>query len=129
MSVCIPAAPPTRDLEATVRLLRGHGEDRRADGRSGFDYRLRLTPLDGEVAQSPIVVVGRDISGGGVGFGHSDPLPFRRVLLEAYDARLSELGLGDLALRVVLRWCRFISTGHYESGGRIARAIDLGDGR
>ncbi|MEN0110978.1 MAG: hypothetical protein AAF805_09665 [Planctomycetota bacterium] len=125
MSVCVPAARSAGDWQSTLQLLKSHADERRSDGRSGFDFRLRLTPLDGDIGRTPLVVVGRDISGGGVGFSHSDPLPYRRVLLEADDARLADLGLGDLALRVVLRWCRFISAGHYESGGRIARVADL----
>lgn len=96
--------------------------DRRGGNRRLFDYRLRLTPLEGDepIAES-VYVYGRDLSARGVGFEHPETLTHRKVRLVAADPKLDDLGFGDLEIDVVLRWCRFLGTGAYESGGRITR--------
>lgn len=99
---------------------------RRSGRRHSFDYRLLLTPLDEtprihQFSADPIYVYGRDLGAQGIGFEHQESLVYRKVRLRAADERLEELGYGDLEIDVVLRWCRFLATGTYESGGRIAR--------
>ncbi|MGL4514076.1 MAG: hypothetical protein ACRCT8_13375 [Lacipirellulaceae bacterium] len=102
--------------------------DRRADARLDFEYRLLMTPVrkDGSIierADGESVVWGRDLSERGIGFTHTQPLPHRRVLLCAADPRLAALGLDGLELTVVLKWCRFLGPGRYESGGRFPRVL------
>lgn len=97
--------------------------ERRREQRDPFRYVMRLTALEGaDPVGEPMYVVGRDLTPFGIGFEHPAPLPHRRVRLSAADAALEDLGLGDLELEVVLRWCRFLEAARYESGGRITQA-------
>jgi hypothetical protein len=104
------------------------GADQRTQDRSPFSFRLKLTPLDDlgavELAEFDYeeFVTGKDLGKRGIGFFHEQPMPFRLVRLTAADERLNAMGLGDLQVEVVLKWCRFVSIGRYESGGRIARS-------
>ena len=94
--------------------------ERRRERRNPFRYVMRLTALEGAApVGEPMYVVGRDLTPFGIGFEHPAPLPQRRVRLTAADAALEDLGLGDLELEVMLRWCRFLEAARYESGGRI----------
>ncbi len=96
--------------------------ERRRERRDPFGYVMRLTPLEGaSPVGEPMYVVGRNLTPFGVGFEHPAPLPHRRVRLTAADAALEDLGLGDLEIEVVLRWCRFLEAARYESGGRITQ--------
>jgi hypothetical protein len=102
--------------------------DRRQETRLDFAFRLLMTPVrkDGTVIErsgGELVVWGRDLSERGVGFTHAEPLPHRRVRLCAADPRLAALGLDGLELTVVLKWCRFLGPGRYESGGRFPRLV------
>ncbi len=126
MSVCEPVSPSgsvRRSLTAALREYEADHSERRGAARRSFDYRLCLIPLDGlQSIAEPIYVDGRDLSARGVGFEHAEPLTHRKVRLVAADPRLDELGFADLEIDVVLRWCRFLGTGSYESGGRVARS-------
>lgn len=95
--------------------------DRRAENRFWCDSRARLTPIDdlpGRPEAAPISVVLTDISRHGIGFSHSEPLPYRLVQVA--------IGQGDPSspiLVVRLQWCRFRKPGAYESGGQIQRIV------
>lgn len=105
--------------------LSAASRERRESARREFPYRLLLTPIDksgSPQSDAPVEVIGRDLSPRGVGFEHSAPLPFRRVRLRAADPDLARIGLGELEIDVVLRWCRFVGPGRYESGGQIDRS-------
>ena len=97
------------------------GIERRLDSRSAFPYHLLLTPLDDESVSAlhSTKVIGTNIGANGFCFFHKSPLPYRLVRLTAIDPRLQELGLGDLHFALVMKWCRFLKVGQYESGGRI----------
>lgn len=91
--------------------------------RIAFCEPIAMTPLDeetGEPIDDQVVVVGRDISLGGVSFIHLRPLPFRRVAL-------SFVGGADEQKSVVteLTWCRFRRDRTYIGGGRFLRTIHL----
>ena len=105
------------------------GRERRGSERSEFAYKLWLTPIGAEFAGTELrdgfEVLGSSISATGFGFLHSAPLPFRNVRINSADPRLDELGLGRLQMDLVLKWCRFLRPGQYESGGRIARSHAL----
>jgi hypothetical protein len=95
--------------------------ERRRDRRYPYPHLIRLTPLadDGQnVAGVPLVAVGKQLSETGLGFFHSTPLPYRRMLvsLDAADGRA-------LSLAIDLTWCRFTRFGWYESGGRFLRVV------
>lgn len=125
MPLCAPAdaSPIARvSLRSVLERLEPAGPERRRARRATFAYRLLLTPLDNlEPISDPLYVEGRDFSARGVGFEHGEQLPYRRVRLSAADPALDDLGFADLEIDLILKWCRFVSTGVYESGGRVTR--------
>lgn len=121
MSYCAPPAKAgslTQEGGSTPRAR----PERRIAQRREFGYRLLLTPIDESSGEPSVHVVGRDVSARGVGFEHTESLPYRRVRLSAADPRLEEIGLADLEIDVTLRWCRFVGPDLYESGGRVTRS-------
>lgn len=128
MGLCATRQAPNHQnataLRSALHRIEPLASERRAERRTDFAYQLRLTPLDrGSFATKTIIVVGRDLSLVGIGFEHPEPLPYRRVRLSAADPQLYQLGLATLELDVLLRWCRFVESGRYESGGRVLRSI------
>lgn len=91
--------------------------EKRRDKRVPIPCLFRLTPAqadDRPEIETPMIVVGKDISPRGIGFFHEHPIPYRRGLLTV------ELPSSDtIEIEVELLWCRFTSQGWYESGGRI----------
>lgn len=65
----------------------------------------------------PVWVVGKELSVGGLGFFHQQPIPHRDLLMQV-DPSAEELWL---ILR--LRWCRFLRPGWYESGGQFVKTV------
>lgn len=125
MRLCAPIAEPPRSrlsLAAVIARLEPNSDERRNARRASFEFDLMLTPLgaDGPNGE-PIAVVGRDLCARGVGFVHTQPIEHRRVRLTPADTDLEDLGFGHLQIDLVLRWCRFVSPGCYESGGRVTR--------
>ena len=95
--------------------------DRRSRQRYPFPYLIHLTPLgaDGEPAEEEtLVVVGKHLSEQGLGFYHTRPLAYRRMIASF------ETGHGSwLSFLIDLTWCRFTKQGWYESGGRFLQAV------
>ncbi len=95
--------------------------ERRRETRYPFPYLVHLTPV-GDDGASPegetIVVVGKHLSERGLGFYHTRPLPYRRMVvsLEAGDGQW-------VGFLIDLSWCRFTKQGWYESGGRFLRSV------
>lgn len=101
-----------------------NGPERRKAPRSRVEGRFRIEPLEGIGGKGlDIYVTLKDLSKRGVCFVHETPLPFRLVRLIPADRRIDSLGLESMKIDLVLKWCRFIGPGHYESGGRIARSM------
>lgn len=133
MELCAPIAPvrqtsPEESIRGFVRGLLGQmypeGKilDRRRDRRFPFAKLLRLTPVaaDGVTATGePLVVVGKHLSEGGLGFFHPQPIAARKVI-----ATLSTPGGRSINVLLDLSWCRFTQEGWYESGGRFLRVVE-----
>jgi hypothetical protein len=99
---------------------RGTRRERRLYQRYPFPYLIQLTPIgpDGEpVEDETVAVVGKHISERGLGFYHTKPLPYRRMIVSL------ETGTSRLRLLIELGWCRFTKQGWYESGGRFLQAV------
>ncbi len=116
-----------QDVQARVHelLLRMYppepAMERRHDRRYPYPHLVRLTPA-GASGCTPVgptlTVVGKNLSERGLGFFHTQPLPDRRMIV-SFDA-----GNGRwLGLLVDITWCRFITAGWYESGGRFLQSV------
>ncbi len=93
---------------------------RRSRRRYPYPYLVYLTPVadDGVTPQGEsVVVVGKHLSEGGLGFYHPEPLPHRRMI-----ASLETTGGKWIDLLIDISWCRFTREGWYESGGRFLQA-------
>jgi hypothetical protein len=95
--------------------------ERRRERRFPYPHLVYLTPVadDGcTPVGNSIVVIGKHLSEGGLGFFHQHPLVCRQavVSLELADG-------GWIGLVIDLTWCRFTRHGWYESGGRFLRAV------
>jgi hypothetical protein len=93
--------------------------ERRNSQRFPYPYLVTVTPVD--VSGRPLpddqfVVVGKNISEGGLSFYHQGPLANRQVIvsLDATDGRW-------MSFLVDLTWCRFKAQGWYESGGQFLK--------
>jgi hypothetical protein len=100
----------------------GANANRRLSQRFPYPQLLYLTPVDHDglslVGQS-VVVVGKHLSEGGLGFYYQrEPLPYRRMIasLEVQGSRWT-----SFLLEIV--WYRFTEFGWYESGGRFLQAV------
>jgi hypothetical protein len=95
--------------------------ERRKYGRIPLPLVLQLMPLDqtGQQLDSlAINVVGKDISPRGISFFHERPLPYRRAIVS-----FEHPDVGRFCVEVDVTWCRFTSSGWYQSGGRLIRTI------
>ena len=93
--------------------------ERRRRQRSLVFQPLLATPIDDAAhGDSPVPIVTRFVSEGGLDFYSSEPLPYRRVAVElpTDDASLK------LELVTELRWCRFSKEGIYINGGVFCNA-------
>jgi len=94
-------------------------QEQRGEQRYPFPCLIRLVPIGGDLPQGePVTVVGKHLSLGGLGFFHPEPITARRVVvwLERPDGQQVEL-------LMELTWCRFTTSGWYESGGRFLRLV------
>jgi hypothetical protein len=99
--------------------------ERRRERRFPYPHPVHLTPVaddDCTPLAEPMVVIGKHLSEGGLGFFHQHPLACRRALvsLEQADGRW-------FGLIIDLTWCRFTRHGWYESGGRFLKAVPIGN--
>ncbi len=126
-----PAATVDPEIRSGVQsLLASYYPDglvveRRRERRFPYPHPVHLTPVaddDCTPLAEPIVVIGKHLSEGGLGFFHQQPLACRRALvsLEQADGRW-------LGLIIDLTWCRFTRHGWYESGGRFLKAAGTAD--
>jgi hypothetical protein len=124
---------PTATVDADIRsgiqsLLASYYPDgivveRRRERRFPYPHPIHLTPIgddDATPLAEPIVVIGKHLSEGGLGFFHQHPLACRRALVSLEEADGQWLGL-----IIDLTWCRFTRHGWYESGGRFVKAVPV----
>ena len=65
----------------------------------------------------PVWVVGKELSVGGLGFFHQQPIQHRDLLMQVEPAA------EELWLLMRIRWCRFLRSGWYESGGQFVKTV------
>lgn len=116
-------ADEVRELLAQTQPTRRQLE-RRDHRRHPFPHLIQITPVDDNHRVVGPVVGGccKDISLRGVGFFHPEPLPFRKVVV-TFETRDQK----EVAMVVVLSWCRFTRSGWYESGGRFLKVVPASD--
>ncbi len=95
--------------------------ERRAAQRFAYPQLLYLTTTlaDGcSPGSQTLVVVGKTLSEGGLGFFHREPLAERLVIasLPNYEYRY-------VGFLLDITWCRFTTLGWYESGGRFLEVV------
>jgi len=93
--------------------------DQRGSQRHAFPCPVDLWPIEnGQIIQSPMVVIGKNLSRGGIAFFHLDPIPQRQAVigLPCGDHRL-------VHLLTEIHWCRFLRAGWYDGGGRFLRLV------
>jgi hypothetical protein len=98
--------------------------ERRRERRFPYPHLVYLTPVEEDGATpagEPIVVIGKHLSEGGLGFFHQQPLACRQAMVSLEMANGQWFGLV-----IDLTWCRFTRHGWYESGGRFLRAVSTG---
>jgi hypothetical protein len=109
-------------VNSVIRLLlqRTMAVERRRERRYPFPHLVTLIPVapDGtHLTSETTVVVGKQLSLGGLSFFHRQPIPYRRAVV------VFELGSHRTALLTDLTWCRFTRHGWYENGGRFLQAV------
>jgi hypothetical protein len=95
--------------------------ERRRDDRYAFPCLMYLTPVgeDGRTPNGePIIAAGKDLSEGGLGFYHPEPLPSQRMI-----ASLQTTSGHWLAFVVELTRSHSISQGWYQSSGRFVEPV------
>jgi hypothetical protein len=95
--------------------------ERRRERRFPYPHPVYLTPVaeDGSTPCGPsIVVIGKHLSEGGLGFFHQHPLACRQAVVSLEMADGQWFGVA-----IDLTWCRFTRHGWYESGGRFLRTV------
>lgn len=95
--------------------------ERRAAQRFAFPQLLYLTTTEADgrtPGEETIVVVGKTLSEGGLGFFHHHPIPHRRMI-----ATVQNQAHEHASFLIDLTWCRFTTHGWYESGGRFLQVV------
>lgn len=112
-------------LVALLSSLREGTLNRREFKRMPLPFRFELASLETKQSADQLAVaeniggasrysvMGKDLSPEGIGLIHTRPLPYRLVRLTLSDTP------EPVWLDVDLSWCRFVKSGHYESGGRL----------
>lgn len=113
-----------RSLVGQVLLARQparNGRERRRERRYPYPHPIHLTPIDTSGAEpaETIVVIGKQLSAGGVGFYYREPIAFRRVIA-SFDVGEQ----GWIGLLLELTWCRFNRHGWYDSGGQFLAVVE-----
>jgi len=114
-----PGAAPARSAKAAVCPVEQHVRENRRFVRRAFRGQAKATifplPAAGDVPPLECTVMTRDLSCGGIGIAHSEPLfPRQRILLQAAGKRL----VGEV------RWCRRVKQRYYLAGCQLLQADD-----
>ncbi len=112
-----------RQVWSLLAGLYPHGSaiERRAAQRFAFPQLLYLTTTqaDGRApGDQTIVVVGKTLSEGGLGFFHREPIVERHVIASLPNHEHRFVGF-----LLDITWCRYTTLGWYESGGRFLEVI------
>lgn len=119
----------TRDIENSIReamsfnLVPATAVERRVFQRVAYSQLFPLVPVDSaedmQVCGEMIYVAGKNLSPGGIGFFHHQPVPSRSVVISLQHS--SQKWCNYL---VRISWCRFLHPGWYDSGGQITRMVE-----
>ena len=104
----------------------GSATERRAAQRFAYPQLIHLTTTlsDGRSpGDNTLVVVGKTLSEGGLGFFHHEPLADRRMI-----ASLPNHEQKFVSFLLDITWCRFTTLGWYESGGRFLQVAPTPEG-
>lgn len=112
-----------RQVWSLLAGLYPHGPviERRAAQRFAYPQLLYLTTTleDGITAgHQTLVVVGKTLSEGGLGFFHREPFAERHVIASLPNHNQQYIGF-----LLDITWCRFTTLGWYESGGRFLQVV------
>lgn len=123
-------APTTGTISVAGTIQRILSVDReeltQSDGqretrRFPYTEYVEVAYQDQATANLPINVKCRNLSLGGIGFFHTEPLPLRNVLVRL-DFK------SDLpAIATKLLWCRCLTTDWYEIGGTFVETVENSD--
>jgi hypothetical protein len=126
----LPTADVRAHLQSVIQLLLQQtvAAERRRDRRYPYPHLITLIPIapDGtHLTDETTVVVGKQLSAGGLSFYHREPIPYRQAVV------VLEVGSHRAALLMDLAWCRYTRQGWYENGGRFLQAVTTrtNDGR
>jgi hypothetical protein len=99
---------------------RGRTPERRSVQRFPYPQLLYLTPVGEDLlpAGDSVAVIGKHLSERGLGFYHTQSLPYRRMIasLELPQAHWA-------GFLIDIKWTRFTKFGWYDSGGRFLQAL------
>jgi hypothetical protein len=112
-----------RQVWSLLAGLYPHGSaiERRTAQRFAYPQLLYLTTTlaDGRSpGDQTLVVIGKTLSEGGLGFFHREPIAARHVI-----ASLPSNDYQYVSFLLDVTWCRFTTLGWYESGGRFLEIV------
>lgn len=101
------------------RLTTPSGPDKRRLPRHAYPCAVDMWPVQqGRPTGERIVVIGKNMSLGGLDFFHREPLAQRYVI-----AALEQAPSRFVFLLTELHWCRFLRDGWYDGGGRFVKVV------
>lgn len=94
--------------------------DNRRLPRYAYPKLIEVWPVENEIpCNASLLVVGKNLSLGGLDFFHREPLAHRDVVIAL------EQGPQDwLYILMEINWCRFLQEDWYDSGGKFIREVD-----
>lgn len=116
-----PTMTPLRcEIVQAIRYLHADSSlvtDQRRSTRYPYPCAIDLWPVENGIPlDQRIVVIGKNISLGGIAFFHHQPIPHRHVVLG-----LTQESKTWLYLLAEVNWCRFLRDGWYDGGGRFLK--------
>jgi len=116
-----------KDIRSRVRRVISHtmgqwtGAEHRKDRRYPYPQLILLRPLlesegGSHTEEEQTTAVGHYLSESGLSFYHTEPLSHRRMIV---SLQANEADTTQWDMLIDLTWCRFLSQGWYESGGRL----------
>jgi hypothetical protein len=103
-------------LQTTVSSVKTYPGERRQHQRLPFRFRVKITPYENEICSAPISVWTRDISPGGIGLVHREPMREGRKFIMKLPRQDGTL----LLLLCTVRNCVRLAAGVYGIGATFA---------